>query len=41
VFEHGCVFVDLAPVPDADFVLSAMATAIGILEIGSQSLLKS
>src|SRR6185503_11136359 len=38
-FEHGCVFVDLAVVSTPALVLSAVATAVGLRDIGTQPLL--
>jgi predicted ATPase/pimeloyl-ACP methyl ester carboxylesterase len=38
-FEHGCVFVDLAVVSTPAVVPSALATAVGLRDIGSQPLL--
>jgi predicted ATPase/pimeloyl-ACP methyl ester carboxylesterase/DNA-binding CsgD family transcriptional regulator len=40
-FEDGSVFVDLAPVRDADLVLSTIASAMGLLDVGSQPLMET
>src|SRR5262249_32379151 len=37
-FSHGTVFVDLAPIRDPALVVSALATALGLLDVGSQPL---
>jgi predicted ATPase/pimeloyl-ACP methyl ester carboxylesterase/DNA-binding CsgD family transcriptional regulator len=38
-FEHGSVFVDLAPVRDPALVVSALASGLGLLDVGSQPLI--
>ena len=40
-FEHGCVFVDLAVVSTPAMVPSALATAVGLRDIGTQPLLET
>jgi non-specific serine/threonine protein kinase len=40
-FEHGCVFVDLVGVSAPALVLSALAAAMGVRDIGSQPLLET
>ena len=40
-FDHGCVFVDLAVVSTSALVPSALATAVGLRDIGSQPLLET
>jgi non-specific serine/threonine protein kinase len=40
-FEHGCVFVDLVGVSAPALVPSALATAVGLRDIGSQPLLET
>jgi predicted ATPase/pimeloyl-ACP methyl ester carboxylesterase/DNA-binding CsgD family transcriptional regulator len=40
-FDHGCVFVDLAAVSTPALVPSAVATAVGLRDIGSQPLLET
>jgi predicted ATPase/pimeloyl-ACP methyl ester carboxylesterase/DNA-binding CsgD family transcriptional regulator len=40
-FEHGCVFVDLAPIRDPALVISTIATAVGLPEVGSQPLVQT
>jgi hypothetical protein len=40
-FEHGCVFVDLAPVSSAALVPTTLAAAVGLRDIGTQPLLET
>ena len=40
-FQHGTVFVDLAAVRDPALVSSAIAGALGLLDVGSQPLIET
>src|SRR5688572_13805192 len=40
-FRDGSVFVDLAPIRDPALVISAIATACGLLDVGSQPLIET
>jgi predicted ATPase/pimeloyl-ACP methyl ester carboxylesterase/class 3 adenylate cyclase len=39
-FEHGTIFVDLAPIADPALVVSAVAQALGVPDVGGQPLIR-
>jgi predicted ATPase len=39
-FEHGALFVELAPITDSDLVTTTIASALGVIEAGDEPLLE-
>lgn len=40
-FEHGAYFVELAPIPSSDLVVSAIAGTLGVADAGDEDLLET